>query len=225
MPHFTRRVDLPPARLGDAVYDRIAAAIVDGSLAPGERIRDLDIAESLGVSRMPVREALQRLEREGLIEMSASRYTRVTEITPAMVAASIEYARHQTGIAARIAIARMTPAEQDASIALVDSLWEAVDSGDAERVHERYFTCFLFLVEHTGNPVFRSATNEARFTLERNIRGGVSPDAHPRAIAPLFDDLRDAIRARDAHRAEQTILEIFDATVGQPPPERQAELA
>ena len=55
--------------LSDEVYARIGAAIVDGSLAPGERLRDGDIAAQLGISRTPVREALQRLERFGLVEL------------------------------------------------------------------------------------------------------------------------------------------------------------
>ena len=59
--------------LGDEVYARLGEAILDGSLAPGERLRDHDLAEWLGVSRTPVREALQRLERVGLVEVSPHR--------------------------------------------------------------------------------------------------------------------------------------------------------
>ena len=60
------------------MYARLGEAILDGSLAPGERLRDHELAERLGVSRTPVREALQRLERTGLVEVAPNRYTRVT---------------------------------------------------------------------------------------------------------------------------------------------------
>ncbi|GAA4196589.1 hypothetical protein GCM10022219_23440 [Microbacterium oryzae] len=216
MPNFIGKLDLSPARLGDAVYDRIAAAIVDGSLAPGERIRDLDIAESLGVSRMPVREALQRLEREGLIEMSASRFTRVTEITPEMVAASIEFARYQTGVAARMAAERMDDDARERALALLDELRTALTAGDRDRACERYFASFMFLVDQTENPVFRSLTGEARFALERNIGQGDFAIAVDEASAALFDDLRAAIQDGEGVRAEQIILDLFDAVTPQP---------
>ncbi len=69
--------------LSDEVYARIGAAILDGTLAPGERLRDVDIATQLGISRTPVREALQRLERFGLVEVAVGRYTRVSVRTTA----------------------------------------------------------------------------------------------------------------------------------------------
>lgn len=216
MPNFTGKLDLSPARLGDAVYSRIAAAIVEGSLAPGERIRDVDIAESLGVSRMPVREALQRLEREGLIEMSASRFTRVTEITDDMVAASMEFARHQTGIAARIAVERMSPAERAEAVELLDGLRAALLDGDREGVRERYFACFAFLVDKTDNPVFRTVTSDARFGLERNIRTGAFALPRTPGVEALFAELRAAILSGDAEVSERAILDIFDATTATP---------
>jgi len=49
--------------LSDEVYSCIGAAILDGRLRPGQRLRDVDLAAELGISRTPVREALQRLER------------------------------------------------------------------------------------------------------------------------------------------------------------------
>jgi DNA-binding GntR family transcriptional regulator len=66
--------------LRDEVYDRVRDLIVTGELEPGRQLRDADIAQELGVSRTPVREALRRLEDEGLVEMSASRWTRVAEL-------------------------------------------------------------------------------------------------------------------------------------------------
>jgi DNA-binding GntR family transcriptional regulator len=61
---------LVPARrrgLADEVADRIRDAIFDGGYAPGSQLREVELAQVLGVSRGPVREALLRLEREGLV--------------------------------------------------------------------------------------------------------------------------------------------------------------
>jgi DNA-binding GntR family transcriptional regulator len=86
---------LPSASEGDAfatspvvnsVYDTILSAVHEGRLQPGERISDSALAEQLGVSRTPVREALQRLRDIGIIEASASRFTRVAVISPRQTA-------------------------------------------------------------------------------------------------------------------------------------------
>src|SRR5215217_4208106 len=71
---------LPRVSLAARAYDTLLTAIVDGSLAPGERIRDAELAEQLQTSRMPVREALKRLEAEGLVETVPNRETRVAPV-------------------------------------------------------------------------------------------------------------------------------------------------
>jgi DNA-binding GntR family transcriptional regulator len=68
------------------VLERLVDWIEDGTLEPGELIKDGELAERLGVSRTPVREALQVLEQRGLVEMRPGRLTRVTETTPEDVA-------------------------------------------------------------------------------------------------------------------------------------------
>jgi len=64
------------------VFDQLLSEMMSGDLLPGQRISDADLAVRFGVSRTPVREALQRLRDIGLIEASASRFTRVTDVTP-----------------------------------------------------------------------------------------------------------------------------------------------
>jgi len=62
------------------VFRKLLSWIMDGTLQPGEKIVDQDLADYLGVSRTPVREALHRLEDKGFVEFSANRWTRVAEI-------------------------------------------------------------------------------------------------------------------------------------------------
>jgi DNA-binding GntR family transcriptional regulator len=63
--------------LRESAYERLRGWIVQGVLQPGEQLRDNDLALRLGVSRTPVREALRRLEDEGLVETAKNRWTRV----------------------------------------------------------------------------------------------------------------------------------------------------
>lgn len=78
LPDSTDSLNVPLLR--SVVYDKLRELIINGTLAPGERVRDVDLAASLGVSRTPVREALQQLTREGLVEMTANRWTRISPL-------------------------------------------------------------------------------------------------------------------------------------------------
>ena len=65
----------------DNVYTSLRGWIVDGVLEPGEKLKDKELAAQMGVSRTPVREALRKLEDDGLVETAANRWTRVALIT------------------------------------------------------------------------------------------------------------------------------------------------
>jgi len=192
-------------RLADAVFERVGEAIVDGTLEPGERIRDGELASQLGVSRMPVREALQRLERIGLVEMSPSRFTRVTEVTPELARASFEYMGYQVGLAARMSVPRMTPAERAHTMGLIDELVALIDH--PERFYERTERFFHHLASHTGNHVFERVMQEAWLALERNLRGTFPMWGTDAEIVSHFMRLRDAVEAGDGAAAERLIRE------------------
>jgi DNA-binding GntR family transcriptional regulator len=74
---------LATSRAVTTVFEELLAAVHRGELQPGQRISDAELAQQYGVSRTPVREALQRLREIGIIEASPSRFTRVAVVTPA----------------------------------------------------------------------------------------------------------------------------------------------
>ena len=65
----------------DVVYEQLKAAIVELRIPPGERLREAAIAQGLNVSKTPVREALGRLEQDGLVELSSFKSAVVTAYT------------------------------------------------------------------------------------------------------------------------------------------------
>ena len=86
LPVKTKKIDRLSMR--ETVYHNLLDWIVEGVLRPGEKIVDKELADHMGVSRTPVREALRRLEDKNLIESSANRWTRISNIPddqPAMV--------------------------------------------------------------------------------------------------------------------------------------------
>lgn len=78
MPVPSETKKLSKTLMREQVYADLREWIVAGILKPGEKLRDAELAEALGVSRMPVREAIRRLEDEGLVETAANRWTRVS---------------------------------------------------------------------------------------------------------------------------------------------------
>lgn len=67
--------------LRDVVFNTLRQAILKGDLKPGERLLEIALAERLGVSRTPVREAMRKLEQEGLVVMIPRRGAQVASIT------------------------------------------------------------------------------------------------------------------------------------------------
>ncbi|WP_339217327.1 GntR family transcriptional regulator [Ornithinibacillus sp. FSL M8-0202] len=64
----------------ESAYKQILHWIIDGTLYPGEKLNDTELAEALGVSRTPIRESLQLLESQGLVKMYPGKATQVTEV-------------------------------------------------------------------------------------------------------------------------------------------------
>jgi DNA-binding GntR family transcriptional regulator len=198
-----RPIALHQAGLADQIYESIGEAIVAGSLAPGTRLRDKDLAEELGVSRTPVREALQRLTRVGLVEMSPSRFTRVAEDSDDTVANTLEYTGIQAGAALHLAVLRMTGAEMQEAIGLLDRVIAASDAEDADELMSTALQFVRFVVDRTGNPVVRRMMSEAGLLIERNLRQ-VRPllgDAASRG--EVFRRMRRAMLDGDADGAER----------------------
>jgi DNA-binding GntR family transcriptional regulator len=81
MPIPNRVSPIPHRSINREVCARLREWIIEGALQPGEVIRDQSLAEQLGVSRTPVREALLCLEAEGLVETARNRWTKVTPIS------------------------------------------------------------------------------------------------------------------------------------------------
>ena len=92
--------------LADRVYSRVRALILSGELSPGESLRQEALAEGLGTSRTPLREALNRLASEGLIELRPHRSAVVAPFTQREIEADYEARRILEPAAARLAAER-----------------------------------------------------------------------------------------------------------------------
>lgn len=187
--------------LAEEVFRHLGMAIVNAELAPLERIRDAELTTQLHVSRMPIREALQRLERIGLVRMYPSRYTEVTEVTEQVLSDSREFAAYQSGFVARLACARMTDAEHDEVDGLVDALIESID--DPQRNSWARQQLFDRLSELSGNLLQHRLMNEASLALARNLQQMPPAVTDREQMLALYDQLREALHTSDPDAAER----------------------
>lgn len=118
--------------LRDDVYASLRDAIIDGTLAPGERLRDTEIETWLGVSRTPIREALLRLERAGLVVSQPGRSTIVAPFDAASTRSAQQVAAAMHALAARLAVPLATDDELDEMSETNDAFAAAVAKGDIE---------------------------------------------------------------------------------------------
>jgi DNA-binding GntR family transcriptional regulator len=154
------RVPLPRASLREQVYEIVLGAIVKGDFPPAYQIRDLDIAESLGVSRTPVREALQRLVDEGLVETTPGAATRVAPIDTGAVANIYPIVGTLHALAVRLAAPRIGAEEIEAL--------SSANAAVAAAVDEHHMAAALTADDAFHGVVLDAAANpELRRTLDR----------------------------------------------------------
>lgn len=189
--------------LAEEVYQRVGASIVDGTLPPGHHIRDAELAAQFGVSRMPIREALQRLERVGLVEMYPSRFTQVTEVPPALTAETLEYAGYLGGAVAATAVPRLTAQEREEAAALARALDDGID--DPAALFATRWSLFRYLSERSGNRILGSMFEESSMAMYRNLRPWEPGPSDRGRMHDVHADLAAAILAGDGHAAEHLV--------------------
>ena len=97
--------------LRDVVFNTLRMSIVTGGLKPGERLMVIHLADELGVSRTPIREAIRKLELEGLVTMIPRRGAEVAQITEKNLRDVLEVRRALDALAVELACERITEDE------------------------------------------------------------------------------------------------------------------
>jgi len=200
--------------LRDQIREVLLERILEGHYAAGERVKETAVAQELGVSQAPVREALRELEILGMVVSEPYRGARVREVTARELAEIYPIRAAIEEVAGRAA-AKALDGDVGALEGEVEAMVAAADDGDVHRllVHDVRF--HQLIVEASGNrmlgQVWRSLRIEAR-TLITIIK--VESDLHEIAEAhrPVVDALRDGQSAR-AGRALRRHIESFAAWV------------
>lgn len=194
--------------LRDRAYVSIRDAIVAGEIEPGAVVRDAELAERLGLSRAPVREAFARLVDEGLLESKPQSYTRVTQVVAADVrdAAAVVGAMHE--LVTRVAVPRLFAADIETMRAANERFAAAVRAGEVGEAIRADDELHDVLVRVSGNSA--AAATAARYTplIRRLERRRFGEGGNCRS-AGLHDRLIEACAAADVDRAVRVTAEIW----------------
>lgn len=186
--------------LRDNVFASIRDAIVDGTFAPGERLRDADLEVWLGVSRTPIREALLRLERAGLVMAVPGKATIVAPYDVASTVSTQQVVAAMHELAARLAVPEVTEGDiagmADANARFEQAL-ERLDVEAALHADDEFHSVF---VTRSGNPALQELLEQTTPVLRRVERIRFASFAARDSVAQHAEIIR-LTRAGDAEGA------------------------
>ncbi|MFJ3090397.1 GntR family transcriptional regulator [Streptomyces sp. NPDC086838] len=193
----------PPA--AERVYAHVKDAVLDRRYEGGTLLTEGGLAEAVGVSRTPVREALLRLEVEGLIKLYPKKGALVLAVSAQEIADVVETRLLVEEFAARKAVPA-SPQLISRLEGLLEEQRRFSEAGDLATVSVKDRCFHAEIVRHAGNEILSRLYDQLR---DRQLRMGVAVmEAHPDRIAANIaehSELLEAIRAGDAEGAAQVV--------------------
>ena len=196
----------PTGSLGDRGYERIREAITSGALAPGTRVTERALAEQLGVSPTPVREALRRLEQEGLLERKGPRSIYVAQLPASAFSEMIYLQSLLRGAAARLAAQKLTGDQLQELHDLLRQMEEAAaQAGGAETIYDLSRRFHEAIETASGNDLLVTFLNTIdAFECSHHILAiRESLAIRPMMLLRSHEEHTEIVRALDARDAER----------------------
>ncbi|WP_147397434.1 GntR family transcriptional regulator [Amycolatopsis panacis] len=188
----------PPA-LSDRVFDWVNGRILDGTLSPGQWVSENEVADILGVSRSPVREAFAQLVREGLLEVRRRRGTVIAELSAQDASDLYELRQLIDSDMVRRAVKVFTTADVEALESIVAEARRVI--GDRMPFFDCTRKVWQLIMDRCPN---RAVCDVAAMLWRQSIRMRglvVSLPDGQRLVLEFFEELLDAAKAGDADRA------------------------
>jgi DNA-binding GntR family transcriptional regulator len=196
--------------LRDMVRERIRDAIMDGTLQPGEDLRDEDLQSWLGVSRTPIRDAINELTRMGLIEMAPNRYTRVASPTEEEMLTAYQTLGVLFGGVVRLAVPNLSDEVKAELSAEFEFLLDAIEKKDWEEGRKHFIPLFERYLPYCENPQLAAVCRDSVDGLAYKVRNEKSRTLiQADRFSADLRALRDATMAGEAVAAELAIESAF----------------
>ena len=196
--------------LRDVVFQTLRKAILTGELKPGERLMEIHLAEKIGVSRTPIREAIRKLELEGLVTNVPRKGAQVAEISQKGLRDVLEVRRALDSFCAELACERITEDEKKALKEACLKFEEAVKTKDATVIAKADVSFHDIIIGATGNERIVALINNLAEQMYRYRFEYIKDENnHPKLIAE-HRMLVDAIIGGDGEKARAIAGEHID---------------
>ena len=187
--------------LRDVVFHALRKAILTGKLKPGERLMEIHLAKQLGVSRTPVREAIHKLELEGLATMIPRRGAQVAQISEKGLKDVLELRRALDVFCAQIACERMTPEEEKELRETCKAFEEATRTKDTTVIAKADVAFHDVIINSTRNERLITTINNLAEQIYRYRFEYIKDDSQHSRLIEEHRRLVDAILNKDPEKA------------------------
>jgi DNA-binding GntR family transcriptional regulator len=193
--------------LSELVYDAVVDAICEGSLRPGERLTQEELAEKLNVSRLPVGQALQRLKSEGFVTEAGRRGLKVAGLDPVSVRTIYEFRAGVDQITAGLAARRAGTRQRAEGEAILRRGREAASAGDVRALIGADMRFHWFIYELAGNGLVTDVMTTQWNHIRRIMHSILGEHRNQDQVWREHEAILEAIWAGDASRAERLARE------------------
>ena len=196
--------------LRDVVFNTLRQAILKGELAPGERLMEIQLAERLGVSRTPIREAIRKLELEGLVLMIPRKGAEVAKISEKSLRDVLEVRRSLEELAIELACQRMTPEAVEELERKQEEFKEAVEQGNPMEIAETDEAYHDVIYKGTCNDRLVQMINNLREQMYRYRLEYIKDEDKRQILLLEHDNILRAVKQRKVQEAKEAMREHID---------------
>lgn len=187
--------------LRDVVFYTLRKAILKGELKPGERLLEIQLANRMGVSRTPIREAIRKLELEGLVIMIPRRGAEVAQITEKSLKDVLEVRRALDALCAELACDRISEEERQRLKKACDEFEEATKTKDATTIAAADVALHDIIVQATGNKRLIQLINNLSEQMYRYRFEYIKEEDRHDNLVEEHRMIYESIAAKDKERA------------------------
>ncbi len=196
--------------LRDVVFNTLRQAILKGELAPGERLMEIQLAEKLGVSRTPIREAIRKLELEGLVLMIPRKGAEVAKISEKSLKDVLEVRRSLEELAIELACQRISDTDMEDMDAAQAAFRDAIAKGDAMEIAETDEAYHDVIYNCTRNTRLVQILNNLREQMYRFRLEYIKDEDKRQILLIEHEKILKALRSRHVAEARAAVREHID---------------
>ncbi len=193
--------DYQPLR--DVIFNSLREAIIVGELKPGERLMEVHLAEKMGVSRTPVREAIRKLELEGFVTMIPRKGAHVAELSVKDIMDVLELRASLDGLAASLAAKRIRKDELNSLKSVYASLNDYIEKDNLQGSIKKDIEFHEI--------IYRASRNDRLIQIIDNLREQVlrfrvlylKDYGSPKNLIPEHNEIFNSIKNHDCEKAEK----------------------